>query len=73
MLIRRIDLSLPDSAESSVRWRADGTLSVVVEIIQTAFVEGVFTEEVNGWEVEGSAAGLAAAGLKDDRLGGEVI
>jgi hypothetical protein len=48
MLIRRLNLSLSDSAQSRIRRRTDRTLRVVVEVIQTALVEGVFAEEVDG-------------------------
>ena len=70
MLIRGINLSLPDSAQSRIRRGADGTLRVVVEVVQTALVEGVSAEEMDCGQVESSAAGLAAAGLEDYRLGG---
>lgn len=70
MLVRRINLPLPDSAQGRIFRRADGTLRVVIEVVQTALVEGVFAEEVDCWEIEGSAAGLAAAGLEDYWLGG---
>lgn len=73
MLVCGIDLSLSDGAQGCIRRCTDGTLRVVVEVVQAALVEGVFAEEVNGWEVESSAAGLAAAGLEDDWLGGEVV
>jgi hypothetical protein len=69
MLVRGINLPLPDSAQGRIGRGADGTLCVIVELIQTALVEGMFAEEMDCWEVEGSAAGLAAAGLKDYRLG----
>jgi hypothetical protein len=69
MLVRGINLPLPDSAQGRIGRGADGTLCVIVELIQTALVEGMFAEEMDCWEVEGSAAGLAAAGLEDYRLG----
>lgn len=70
MLIRGINLSLPDSAQSRIGRGADGTLRVVVEVVQTTLVERVSAEEVDCGQVEGSAAGLAAAGLEDYWLGG---
>lgn len=70
MLVRGINLPLPDSAKGCITRGADGTLRVVVELVQTAFVEGVFAEEVDCREVESSTAGLAAAGLEDYWLGG---
>lgn len=72
MLLRRLNLALPNSAESRIRRRTDRTLYVVVDAVETAFVEGVAAEEVHGWKIERSAAGLAAAGLEDEGLGGEV-
>lgn len=73
MLLRRLDLPLSDSAQGGIRRRTDGTLHVVVDAVETAFVEGMAAEEVHGWQVEGSTAGLAAAGLEDEGLGGEVL
>lgn len=70
MLICGINLSLPDSAQSRIGRGADGTLRVVVEVVQTTLVERVSAEEVDCGQVEGSAAGLAAAGLEDYWLGG---
>lgn len=72
MLIRRLNLALPNSPQCRICRRTNGTLRVLVNAVETALVEGVMAEEVDGWEVEGSAAGLAAAGLEDDGLGGEV-
>ena len=70
MLIRGINLPLPDGAQGRIGRGADGTLCVVVELVQTALVEGMLAEEVDCREIEGSAAGLAAAGLEDYWLGG---
>ena len=70
MLVRGINLPLADGAQGRILRCADGTLRIVVEVVQTALVEGVSAEEVDCWEVDGSAAGLAAAGLEDYRLGG---
>lgn len=70
MLIRGINLSLPNSAQSRICRGADGTVRVIVKVVQTALVEGVSAEEMDCGQVEGSAAGLAAAGLEDYRLGG---
>lgn len=72
MLIRRVNLPLPNSPERRVSRRANRALGVLVDAVETALVEGVAAEEVDGGEVEGSAAGLAAAGLEDDGLGGKV-
>lgn len=72
MLIRRLNLALPNSPQRRIRRRTNRTLRVLVNAVETALVEGVVAEEVDSWEVEGSAAGLAAAGLEDDGLGGEV-
>lgn len=69
MLVRGINLALTDSAQCCIRRGANGTLRVLVEAVQTALVEGVFAEEVDCGQVEGSAAGLAAAGLEDYWLG----
>lgn len=73
MLLRRLDLPLSDSSEGGIRRRTDGTLHIVVDAVETAFVEGMAAEEVHGWQVQGSAAGLAAAGLEDEGLGREVL
>ena len=51
MLISRLDLSLPYSTQSSIRRGTDGTLGVVVDIVEAAFVEGVSAEEVDGGEI----------------------
>lgn len=72
MLIRRLNLALPNRPQRRIRRRTNGTLRFLVDSVQTPLVEGVAAEEVDGWEVEGSAAGLAAAGLEDEGLGGEV-
>lgn len=73
MLIRRIDLALSDGAHGCICRRTDGTLSVVIDIVQATFVEGVFAEEMNSREVQTSAAGLTAAGLEDDGLIGQLF
>jgi hypothetical protein len=61
MLVRRLDLPLADRAEGIVCRGADGALGVVVDFIETPLVEGVFTEEMHGWQIQRSTAGLAAA------------
>lgn len=71
MLLCSLDLPLPNSAKSVIRSGARGTLRVFVDAVQTALMEGVLAEEVDDGEVEGSGAGVAAAGLEDGRLGGE--
>lgn len=70
MLFCRLHLPLPDSSKGIIRARAGGTLRVLVDAVQAAFVEGVFAEEVDDGEVERSAAGVAATGLEDGWLGG---
>lgn len=70
MLVRGINLPLADRAQSRILRCADGTLRIVVEVVQTALMEGVSAEKVDCWEVEGSAAGLATARLEDYWLGG---
>jgi hypothetical protein len=49
MLIRRVNLSLPNGAERRILRTADGTLGVVVYIVETALVEGVAAEEMDCW------------------------
>lgn len=73
MLISRVNLALTDSTERRICRRANGTLGIVVDAVETAFVEGVAAEEVHGGQVERAAAGLAATGLEDDGLAGEVV
>lgn len=73
MLIRRIDLALSDGAHGCVCRRTDGTLSVLIKVVQTTFVEGVLAEEMHSGEIQTSAAGLAAARLEDDGLIGQMI
>lgn len=73
MLVRGINLPLTDSAQSRIGRSADGTLRVLVDVVQTALVEGVSAEEMDCGQVEGSAAGLAAAGLEHYWLGGQVV
>ena len=47
MLIRGINLPLPDGAQGRIGRGADGTLCVVVQLVQTALVEGMLAEEVD--------------------------
>lgn len=72
MLICRLNLALANSPERSICRRTNRALGVLVDAVETALVEGMAAEEVDCWEVEGSAAGLAATGLEDDGSGGEV-
>lgn len=68
MLISRVDLALSDSAHCCIARCADGTLGILIYLIQTTLVEGVFAEEVHCGKVQASTAGLAAAGLENDGL-----
>lgn len=71
MLISRVHLALSNGTESSIARCTNGALNVVIDSVQTAFVEGVFAQEMYCREIKGSATGLAAAGLEDGGLGGE--
>lgn len=73
MLIRRVNLALADSTESRICRRADGTLGIVVDAVEAAFVERVVAEEVHSRQVECPATRLATAGLEGDGLAGEVV
>lgn len=51
MLIRCLHLSFPDRLDGRVLRRAHGTFRVFVDCVQTALVEGMFAQEVDGGEV----------------------
>jgi hypothetical protein len=48
MLIRRFNLPLADSSQRSICRCADGALGILVDAVETALVEGVAAEEVDG-------------------------
>lgn len=49
MLIRRLNLALANSTQGSIRRRTNRALSILVDAVETALVEGVAAEEVDGW------------------------
>lgn len=73
MLISRVHLALANGSEGRIRRCADGALGLFIDAIKTALVEGMSTQKVYSGQVEGTTAGLAAARLKYDRLGSEVV
>jgi hypothetical protein len=49
MLICRLDLPLANGPQGGICWRTNGALSILVDVVETALVEGVAAEEVDGW------------------------
>lgn len=72
MLIRRLHLSLANRLDGGILRRANRALRIFVDVIQTALVEGMFAQEVDGGEIQAAAAGHAPARLEDDRGGAEL-
>src|SRR5699024_7179236 len=68
MLIGRFHLSLSDCFDRRVLRCADRTLSVFVDIVQTALVKGMLAKEVDGWKVEATTARHAPACLEHNGL-----
>lgn len=61
MLVSGVNLSLANGTEGGICWRADGTLCIVIDAVQAAFMERVSTKEMHGGEIKSTAAGLTAA------------
>ena len=68
MLIGRFHLSLSNCFDRRVLRRTDRAFSIFVDIVQTALVEGMLAEEVDGWEVETTTARHAPACLEHNRF-----
>lgn len=67
MLIRRFHLSLSDRLDGRVLWRTHRTFSVLVDCVQAALVEGVFTQEVYRGQVQSTTTRHAPARLEYHR------
>ena len=65
MLTSSVNLSLTNGPKRSIARCTDRTLHVILDAVETAFVERVLAEEMHGGKIEGTAAGLAATRLKD--------
>ena len=69
VLIRRFNLPLADGLNGRILRSTNRTLGILIYLVQTALMERVFAKEVDGWKIQGPAAGHAPASLEDDRFG----
>lgn len=65
MLIRCLHLSLSNRLDGGILRRTDRALCIFIDVVQTALVEGMFAQEVDGGEVKAAATGHAPARLEN--------
>ena len=52
MLIRRLNLSPPDSLDGGILRRTDWAFGILTDIIQASLVERMLAEKVDGWKIQ---------------------
>lgn len=65
MLICRLHLPLSNRLDGGILRRTDRAFRIFIDFVQTALVEGMFAQEVDGGEVKTAATGHAPARLEN--------